>query len=155
MRYDFSPLFRSTVGFDRLFNLIDNIEQEQSTSYPPYNIEKVNDDAYRISIAVAGFGEKDLNIEARENQLVVSGRVEKDEEGDSEEGRAVVYRGIAERAFERRFSLADHVKVVNADLENGLLHIDLEREIPEALKPRQIAIGTGANKQKKIEKKAA
>lgn len=154
MRYDFSPLFRNTVGFDRLFNMIDNLDQEQSTSYPPYNIEKLNDDAYRISIAVAGFGEKDLNIEARENQLIVSGRVEKEDKGDQVEGRTVVYRGIAERAFERRFSLADHVKVVSADLENGLLHIDLEREIPEALKPRQIAIG-GDSKQKKIEKKAA
>ena len=134
--------------------MIDNLDQEQSTSYPPYNIEKLNDDAYRISIAVAGFGEKDLNIEARENQLIVSGRVEKEDKGDQVEGRTVVYRGIAERAFERRFSLADHVKVVSADLENGLLHIDLEREIPEALKPRQIAIG-GDSKQKKIEKKAA
>jgi len=154
MRYDFSPLFRSTVGFDRLFNLIDDVEQEQAPSYPPYNIEKVDDDAYRISIAVAGFGEADLNIEARDNQLVVSGQIEKSPE-EAAEVPTIVYRGIAERAFERRFSLADHVKVQNAALVNGLLHIDLVREVPEALKPRQIKIGNTAPKQKVIEKKAA
>ncbi|MBE87927.1 MAG: hypothetical protein CMM76_00630 [Rhodospirillaceae bacterium] len=154
MRYDFSPLFRSTVGFDRFFNLIDNLEQEQAPSYPPYNIEKVDDDAYRISIAVAGFGEEDLNIEVRDNRLLVSGQIEKSPENGSE-APTIVYRGIAERAFERRFSLADHVKVQNAALVNGLLHIDLVREVPEALKPRQIKITSSVPKQKVLEKKAA
>ena len=154
MHYDFSPLFRSTVGFDRLFNLIDDVEQEQAPSYPPYNIEKVDDDAYRIFIAVAGFGEKDLNIEARDNQLIVSGQIEKSPE-EAAEAPTIVYRGIAERAFERRFSLADHVKVQNAALVNGLLQIALVREVPEALKPRQIKIGATVSKQKVIEKKAA
>jgi molecular chaperone IbpA len=154
MRYDFSPLFRSTVGFDRFFNLIDNLEQEQAPSYPPYNIEKVDDDAYRILIAVAGFGEENLNIEARDNQLIVSGQIEKSPE-EAAEAPTIVYRGIAERAFERRFSLADHVKVQNAALVNGLLQIDLRREVPEALKPRQIKIGASVPKHKVIEKKAA
>ena len=154
MRYDFSPLFRSTVGFDRFFKLIDNLEQEQAPSYPPYNIEKVDDDAYRISIAVAGFGEEDLNIEVRDNRLLVSGQIEKSPENGLG-APTIVYRGIAERTFERRFSLADHVKVQNAALLNGLLHIDLVREVPEALKPRQIKITSSVPKQKVLEKKAA
>ena len=154
MRYDFSPLSSSTVGFDRLFDLIGNLDQERAPSYPPYNIEKVNDDAYRISIAVAGFREDDLNIEARENQLIVSGQIDKSETVEAE-APVAVYRGIAERAFERQFSLADHVKVSNASLVNGLLHIDLAREVPEALKPRQIKINKLADKRKVLEKKAA
>jgi molecular chaperone IbpA len=157
MRYDFSPLFRHTVGFDRLFNMLDDVSQQQAPSYPPYNIEKVNDDSYRITLAVAGFSEKDLEIESRDNQLIVSGQIEKAENQDAEEtdGPTVVYRGIAERAFERRFSLAEHVRVENAVLENGLLHIELVREVPEALKPRQIPIGSAANKRKAIGSKAA
>ena len=155
MRYDFSPLFRSTVGFDRLFNMIGDIENEQTQSYPPYNIEKISEDAYRITIAVAGFRQEDLEIEARENQLLILGRVG-DERRDQDSGKStLVYRGIAERAFERRFSLADHVKVVGADLADGLLHIDLEREIPEALKPRQIPIGHSSRGQKKLRTTAA
>ena len=155
MRYDFSPLFRSTVGFDRLFNMIGDLENEQTQSYPPYNIEKLSDDAYRITIAVAGFKIEDLEIEAQENQLLVLGRVGEERNDASSVETTVVYRGIAERAFERRFSLADHVKVTGADLADGLLHIELEREIPESLKPRQIPIGTGVHDQKKIKTKAA
>jgi molecular chaperone IbpA len=145
--FDFSPLFRSTIGFDRFTRVLDSAMQggEQATTYPPYNIEKVSDDAYRITIAVAGFAEDDLEIVARENTLVVRGR------GDKVEKR-YLHHGIAGRAFERNFQLADHIRVVGAALENGILSIDLEREIPEALKPRTIEIrGDG----KKIERKAA
>ena len=140
MRYDLSPLYRSTVGFDRLFHLLDNLSgvETAQTAYPPYNIERTGENAYRITMAVAGFGEKDLTIETRESALVV-----KAEKTDSAEARDVLYRGIASRAFERRFQLADYVVVAGASLENGLLHIDLERHVPEALKPRQIPIGTG------------
>ncbi len=147
---DFSPLYRSTVGFDRLFNLLDAMGQpeQNSPSYPPYNIERMGENAYRISMAVAGFGESDLDIEAKENTLVVKGQQAKDEEEENE----VLFRGIAARNFERRFQLADHVEVRSAYLKNGLLHIDLVREIPEAMKPRKIAIGDQASKQ--IESKA-
>ena len=147
---DFSPLYRSTVGFDRLFSLLDSMGQpEQSTpSYPPYNIERTGENAYRISMAVAGFGEDDLEIEAKENTLLVKGNQEKDEKSDAD----MLFRGIAARNFERRFQLADHVEVRNAHLENGLLHIDLVREIPEAMKARKIKIGAGGAKQ--IEAKA-
>ena len=155
MRYDFSPLFRSTVGFDRLFNMIGDLENEQTQSYPPYNIEKLSDDAYRITIAVAGFKIQDLEIEAQENQLLVSGRVVEKRNDEPSVDTTIVYRGIAERAFERRFSLADHVKVTGADLADGLLHIELEREIPESLKPRQIPIGNGVQEQKKLKTEAA
>ena len=147
---DFSPLYRSTVGFDRLFNLLDNMGQpgESAPSYPPYNIERTGENAYRISMAVAGFGEADLEIEAKENTLLVKGNQERDEKADGE----MLFRGIAARNFERRFQLADHVEVRNAHLENGLLHIELVREIPEAMKPRKIAIGAEGAKQ--IEAKA-
>ena len=135
-RFDFSPFSRSTVGFDRLFNLLDTLPSvDEAQTYPPYNIEKLGEDAYRITMAIAGFSEDDLEIEARENSLIVSGKLT-DENG---EGR-FLHRGIAGRAFKRSFQLADHVKVVGADLENGLLHIALEREVPEALKPRKIEI---------------
>ena len=136
---DFSPLYRSTVGFDRLFNLLDSMGQPEQTApaYPPYNIERTGENAYRISMAVAGFGEQDLEIEAKENTLLVKGNQAKREEG--EEGE-MLFRGIASRNFERRFQLADHVEVRNAHLENGLLHIDLVREIPEAMKARKIEI---------------
>jgi len=148
---DFSPLYRSTVGFDRLFSLLDSMGQpEQSApSYPPYNIERTGENAYRISMAVAGFGEADLEIEAKENTLLVKGNQAKDEESDAD----MLFRGIASRNFERRFQLADHVEVRNAHLENGLLHIDLVREIPEAMKARKIDISSGGSKQ--IEAKPA
>ena len=153
---DFAPLYRSTVGFDRLFSMLDDLTQPDSSStYPPYNIERTGENAYRISMAVAGFGEGDLNVESHQNTLVVRGeKSENKEDGDKE----VLFRGIAARSFERRFQLADHVEVRNASLENGLLHIDLVREIPEAMKPRKIEIGkAGAQnngKSKQIEGKA-
>ena len=136
---DFSPLYRSTVGFDRLFSLLDSMgqpEQSSSPSYPPYNIERTGENAYRISMAVAGFGKDDLEIEAKENTLHVKGEQQRDESAEGE----MLFRGIAARNFERRFQLADHVEVRNANLENGLLHIELVREIPEAMKPRRISI---------------
>ena len=134
--FDFSPLFRSTVGFDRLFDLVDNFA-EQSQGYPPYNIERSDETHYRITLAVAGFAEKDLNIETREGLLSVTGK--RDESAKAEDS-GYLYQGIAGRPFERRFQLAEHVEVRSARLENGLLHIDLERLIPEAMKPRTIAI---------------
>jgi molecular chaperone IbpA len=149
--YDLSPLYRSTVGFDRLFGLLDSVTNGEAQPYPPYNIERTGENAYRVTMAVAGFGEGDLDIQAKENVLTVKG--EKKEE-KSEDGREVLYRGIASRAFERRFQLADHVEVTGASLDNGLLHVDLVREIPEAMKPRKIAIG-GAEKAKQIDAKAA
>jgi molecular chaperone IbpA len=144
-QFDLSPLYRSTVGFDRLFSMIDQAAGvDAAPSYPPYDIERTGEDAYRISIAVAGFSEKDLSIETKENTLTVRGSREvKTESGSSPV--EVLYRGIAGRAFERRFQLADHVHVTGAALENGLLHIHLLREIPEARKPRQIPIGTSVS----------
>ncbi|PHP67419.1 molecular chaperone [Zhengella mangrovi] len=148
---DFSPLYRSTVGFDRLFTMLDSLGQpDNGQSYPPYNIERTGDDAYRITMAVAGFSEADLSIEAKRNALTVKGEKSEDENG---EGRDFLHRGIAARAFERRFQLADHVEVTGAELVNGLLHIDLKREIPEEMKPRKIAIA-GAGNAKQIEAKA-
>ena len=151
---DFSPLYRSTVGFDRLFNLLDTMGQpeQNAPSYPPYNIERTGDDSYRISMAVAGFGDSDLEIEAKENTLLVKGNQNKD---DSKEGE-MLFRGIASRNFERRFQLADHVEVRSAHLENGLLHIELVREIPEAMKARKISISAVNDKPaKQIEGKTA
>jgi len=137
---DFAPLYRSTVGFDRLFSLLDAATKgdETSLSYPPYNIEVVAEDAYRVTMAVAGFAREDLNIEVRENSLVISGT----KAGDGDTQKHFLHRGIAGRSFERRFELADHVKVAGANLENGLLHVDLVREIPETAKPRKVEIGT-------------
>ena len=142
-QYDLAPLYRNTVGFDRLFSMLDQLVSVDSTpSYPPYNIERTGENAYRISMAVAGFGESDLQIESRETVLTVKGdRSEDKAEGDKE----VLYRGIAGRAFERRFQLADHVEVKGASLKNGLLHIDLVRVIPEAMKPRKIEIVAADN----------
>lgn len=135
---DFSPLYRSTVGFDRLFTMLDTLAQpDQAQSYPPYNIERTGDNLYRITMAVAGFDEAELSIEAHAHVLTVKG--EKAEE-DTSEPTEFLYRGIAKRAFERRFQLADHVEVTAASLKNGLLHIDLLRNIPEAMKPRRISI---------------
>ncbi|MEM7068571.1 MAG: Hsp20 family protein [Pseudomonadota bacterium] len=139
---DYSPLYRSTVGFDRLFSLLDNMGQsENSQSYPPYNIERTGEDAYRITMAVAGFAEKDISIEAKQNTLTVSADKSEEDEGD----REILFRGIAARSFERRFQLADYVEVAGASLENGLLHIDLKREIPEAMKARKIEISNGVS----------
>ncbi|WP_417667717.1 Hsp20 family protein [Roseibium sp.] len=138
---DFSPLYRSTVGFDRLFSMLDSANSE-APSYPPYNIERTGENAYRISMAVAGFGEGDLHVEAKEHVLTVKG-----EKAEDDESRDILYRGIASRAFERRFQIAEYVRVDGAQLENGLLHIDLVRELPEAMKPRKIEIGTGSAKQ--------
>lgn len=150
---DFSPLYRSTVGFDRLFSMLDSLGQpDAGSSYPPYNIERTGEDAYRISMAVAGFSEDDISIEAHRNVLTIKG--ERKEEM-ANEGSELLYRGIASRAFERRFQLADHVDVVGAALKNGLLHIDLKRNIPEEMKPRKIAIAAAAAKaSKQIEAKA-
>lgn len=134
---DFSPLYRSTVGFDRLFTMLDSLAQpENGQTYPPYNIERTGEDAYRISMAVAGFSEDDISIEAHRNVLTVKG--EKTEEQSEE--REFLHRDIAARAFERRFQLADTIKVTGAGYENGLLNVDLVREIPEHKKPRRIAI---------------
>ena len=138
--FDFSPLYRSAVGFDRMKSLLDAAQKSATAdSFPPYNIEKTGEDAYRITLAVAGFGAQDLNMEVRDGQLVIVGK------GDSEGSDAeYLHRGIARRAFERRFQLADHVEVKGADLKDGLLVVDLVREIPEAMKPRRIEIGGGA-----------
>lgn len=140
--FDLTPLYRSTVGFDRLANMLDSVTRldGNQNGYPPYNIEKTGEDAYRISIAVAGFTEAELSIEARDGQLVVTGR--KDEEDDGANARSYLHQGIANRAFEKRFQLADHVRATGATTENGLLHVDLIREVPEALKPRAIKIET-------------
>ncbi|MFE0018983.1 Hsp20 family protein [Mesorhizobium sp. NPDC059054] len=150
---DFSPLYRSTVGFDRLFTMLDSLGQpEGGQSYPPYNIERTGEDSYRISMAVAGFSDDEISIEAHRNVLTIKGERKDETNG---EGSEVLYRGIAARAFERRFQLADHVDVVGAALKNGLLHIDLKRNIPEELKPRKIAISAAPAKTKQIEAKAA
>jgi molecular chaperone IbpA len=142
--FDLTPLYRSTVGFDRLFSLLDQTTGlESAPSYPPYNIERTGENAYRITVAVAGFAEPELSIEVKENTLTIRG--EKQTKQDEKSGE-VLYQGIAARAFERRFQLADHVVVKGAALENGLLHVDLVREIPEAMKPRSIPIGNGPAK---------
>lgn len=138
--YDFSPLYRSAVGFDRMARLLEAAQRNgQESGWPPYNIESTGESTYRIEIAVAGFKADELSIEARENQLTVTGRKAANDAGDSAE-RTFLHRGLAERDFERRFQLADYVVVKGADLANGLLTIDLARELPEALKPRQIDI---------------
>jgi molecular chaperone IbpA len=151
--FDFSPLFRSTIGFDRLMRLADAATRvdNSATSYPPYNIEKTGEDSYRLTMAVAGFGQDDLELVVQENALLVKGKGRQDEESAK-----FLHRGIARRAFERRFHLADHIKVVGASLDNGLLHVELVREVPEAAKPRTIAITAGAPAAPQvIEKKAA
>lgn len=146
---DFSPLYRSTVGFDRMFSMLDSLAQpDGGQTYPPYNIERTGEDSYRISMAVAGFSESDLSIEAHRNVLTVKGERKEDSNG---EGVELLYRGIASRAFERRFQLADHVDVTGAALKNGLLHIELKRNIPEQLKPRKVEISAAPTKAKQIE----
>lgn len=147
--FDFSPLFRSTVGFDRLSRMLESgMLADQAVSYPPYNIVKESDDKYRITMAVAGFGEGDIEIISKDNQLTVSGRIADRQDGN--QGLTYLHRGIAERAFERKFQLADHIKVTSAALENGLLAIDLVREVPEEMKPRKIEIGTGTPSSGKL-----
>jgi molecular chaperone IbpA len=152
--FDLAPLYRATVGFDQLADLMDRVMSDQSVTqntYPPYNIEKTADDAWRISIAVAGFTDDELNVEVRENALIVTARKAEDD-GD----RTYLHRGIATRAFERRFTLAEHVRVTGASHVNGMLHIDLAREVPEALKPRTIEITRGDTvEHKAVEQKAA
>ena len=145
--FDFAPLYRSSVGFDQLANMMDRVLSNEGSqnSYPPYNIEKTAEDAYRISIAVAGFAAEDLNIEVKQNALVVTAR-----KGEETEEKTYLHRGIATRAFERRFHLADHVRVTGASHADGMLHIDLEREIPEALKPRRIEIASGKQIEKDV-----
>jgi molecular chaperone IbpA len=138
---DFSPLYRSVVGFDRLADLLDAATSEAATGYPPYNIERTAENAYRIEIAVAGFKPEDLNIEVKENLLTVQGR-----KVANDEAKRYLHRGLAERNFERRFQLADYVVVTDANLADGLLSISLKRELPEALKPRRIEIGAATPK---------
>ena len=138
MRYDFSPLYRSTIGFDRLFDMLDQANRvEPMTNWPPYNIEKTGEDQYRINMAVAGFAPDEIELVQKENMLFVAGQKHSEPEGVQ-----VLHRGIANRSFKQTFDLADHVKVVSADLQNGLLTIELKREVPEALKPRRIEIAT-------------
>jgi molecular chaperone IbpA len=139
---DLSPLYRSVVGFDRLADLLDAASNEAASGYPPYNIERTDENAYRIEIAVAGFKPEDLNVEVKENLLTVQGR-----KGGNEDPRRYLHRGLAERNFERRFQLADYVVVTDAQLADGLLSISLKRELPEALKPRRIEIGAGGGAQ--------
>ena len=146
--FDLAPLYRSTVGFERLFSMLDGFDA--APGYPPYNIERTGENDYRITVAVAGFGESELSIVSKENTLTIKGeKIKQDNNGE------VLYQGIAARAFERAFQLADYVQVKGANLENGLLHVDLVREIPEAKKPRQIAIGNGKSQPKVVETKAA
>jgi molecular chaperone IbpA len=148
--FDYTPLYRSSVGFDRLFRLLDEAQSVETQAYPPYNIERLGENAYRITMAVAGFGQNDIAIEAKGNALTVTGKKDAKTNDNSE----FLHQGIAGRGFERRFQLADYMIVQGAEMDNGLLHISLVREVPEALKPRQIAIGT-ASKPKTIEAKAA
>src|SRR6201985_3619748 len=140
--YDLTPFYRSTVGFDRLFSLLDQVNSDGGNGYPPYNIERTGENAYRISVAVSGFAKDELSIVAKENTLTIKGEKVANENNKSQS--EVLYRGIAARAFERAFQLADFVVVKNASLEHGLLHIDLVREVPDAKKPRNIPIGTSA-----------
>ena len=150
--FDLTPLYRSTIGFDRLGTLLDSLGtfEGDAPSYPPYNIERVGENEYRISMAVAGFGASDLDIEVKENTLAIHG-----EKKTETEETTFLHRGIASRSFERRFQLADHVVVKGASLENGLLHVDLKRELPEAMKPRTVPIATKAEMAKVIDSKAA
>jgi molecular chaperone IbpA len=148
--FDLSPLFRSTIGFDRLMRLADAATRvDGGNGYPPYNIESTGENAYRLTMAVAGFAADELDITVQENALLVTGKSKREEDN-----KQFLYRGIARRSFERRFQLADHIKVVGASLDNGLLHVDLAREIPETLKPRKVEITKGSGAQV-IEQKAA
>ena len=150
--YDLAPFYRSTVGFDRLFSLLDQAAGQDGSGYPPYNIERTGENAYRITLAVSGFAEPELSIVAKENTLTIKG--EKSANENVRDQSEVLYRGIAARAFERVFQLADFVVVKNASLENGLLHVDLVREIPEAKKPRSIPISAGTQSPRAVESSA-
>ena len=152
MHFDLTPLYRTTVGFDRLARMLDSVNgfETSGSGYPPYNIERFDENQYRITMAVAGFGEDELTIEVKEGTLTIAGQKQV-----AEEGKEYLHQGIAARNFERRFQLADHVEVSGARLENGLLHVELKREIPEAMKPRTIPIAAGGSKKKTIEQKAA
>jgi molecular chaperone IbpA len=150
--YDLTPFYRSTVGFDRLFSLLDRAAPDGSPGYPPYNIERTGENSYRITVAVSGFSQDELSILAKENTLTIKGEKSVNDNGNKPE---VLYRGIAARAFERAFQLADFVQVKNASLENGLLHVDLVREIPEAKKPRSIPISSGAQAPQVVDASAA
>jgi len=144
--FDFSPLYRSTVGFDRLFDLLDQTSlAEAAPNWPPYNVERSGDDHYRVTMAVAGFSPDDIEITQKENSLLVTGQKQAEAEAQQ-----LLYRGIATRNFKQTFRLADHVKVTGANLENGLLTVDLVREVPEAMKPRRIEIGAGGGDQRTI-----
>lgn len=147
--YDLTPLYRSTVGFDRVFDLLDSVGKSETTGYPPYNIERLDENDYRITLAVAGFADDELDVELRENTLTVTGS-----RNDSDDGRTFLYQGIAGRSFQRRFQLAEHVQVAGATLVNGLLNIELRREIPEAMKPRKISIANGKKANVKVLKDA-
>jgi len=147
--FDLSPLYRSTVGFDRLFSMMDGFEA--APGYPPYNIERTGENDYRITVAVAGFSENEISIESKENTLTIKGA----KQATAQQNGEVLYQGIAARAFERQFQLADYVTVKTAALENGLLHVDLVREILEAKKPRQIPIGNAQAKPQVVESKVA
>jgi molecular chaperone IbpA len=140
--FDFTPLYRSAIGFDRMANLLDNLSRSDQPAYPPYNIELTGEDQYRITMAVAGFDRSELTIEVNQNALTVSAN-----KAPEMEQRTYLHQGIAARSFERRFQLADHVQVESANFENGLLHIDLKRVVPEALKPRSIPIGVQATEK--------
>ncbi|HXT05938.1 MAG TPA: Hsp20 family protein [Roseiarcus sp.] len=153
LNYDFSPFYRSTVGFDRLLTLLDKASgADNAQTYPPYNIERTGENNYRITLAVAGFAENELSVESKEGVLTVRGAKDAKPEGDK---REMLYQGIAARAFERRFHLADHVSAVKAAVENGLLHVELVREVPEAQKPRSIPIQGGSAKTIEVDKQAA
>lgn len=145
---DLAPLYRATVGFDRMADLMDRVmsTDTSASTYPPYNIEKTGDDAYRITLAVAGFAADDLSVEVRDSAVIVTARKQ-----DEDENRTYLHRGIATRAFERKFALAEHIRVEGAGYEDGLLHIDLVRELPEALKPRKIAIEATPPKMAKLD----
>lgn len=154
--FDLSPLYRTAIGFDRLADMLSNASRVDSNGYPPYNIESLGEDRYRITMAVAGFADSELDIVTERNTLTVSGAKQENQSKDAGE---FLYRGIATRSFERRFQLADHVEVDGARLENGLLHIELKRELPEQMKPRKIEIGSGSSRliegERKTEVKAA
>ncbi len=152
MTFDLTPFYKSTIGFDRLASMLDSVGslEANANGYPPYNIQQVDDNSYRITMAVAGFGEDDLDIEVKENTLTIKG-----EKSAEDEQAEYLHRGIAARGFVRRFQLADYVEVTKAQLENGLLHLELSREIPEAMKPRKIEVTKGDKRGKKIEQKAA
>jgi molecular chaperone IbpA len=150
--YDFAPLYRASVGFDQIADMMDRLlasDSGQTPNYPPYNIEKTDDDSWRISIAVAGFSSDDLAVEVRENALIVAAK-----KAEDDSNRRMLHRGIATRAFERRFHLADHVRVTGASHVDGMLHIDLVKEVPEALKPRRIEIAAAPAKAKLVEAQA-